>query len=272
MFWYDGKLNTSENLKLSIADPGLLYGATAFTTLRVYDRSLDGGLTQWEAHCRRVERTVAAFHWSQPDWERVRLGAENMIAAYPVLRLAIFPDGREWITGRELPPDLEERQRRGIGAWIAEGPRYWRSLAHYKTGNYLPCYLALQEAKRRGLSEAILVDESGNWLETATGNLWGWRDGCWYTPPLGAEILPGVMRSHLLETLHAQRQKVCELPWTAQRAREFEAIAYSNSVVEIVPIAAAVGEGRSRSFDPTHGAIAALRQIAGFGRSHPDPA
>jgi hypothetical protein len=58
----------------------------------------------------------------------------------------------------------------------------------------------------------------------------------------------------------------------AQRVREFEAIAYSNSVVEIVPIAAAVGAGRSRSFDPTHGAIAALRQIAGFGRSHHHPA
>jgi len=37
------------------------------------------------------------------------------------------------------------------------------------------------------------MDESGNWLETSTGNLWG---GGWWTP-LAAEIAPGVVRSQL---------------------------------------------------------------------------
>ena len=55
-----------------------------------------------------------------------------------------------------------------------------------------------------GAKEAILVDESGNWLETSTGNLWGWHDGIWYTPHLDNRILPGIVRSHLLNWLKSQ--------------------------------------------------------------------
>ncbi|HCF27363.1 MAG TPA: 4-amino-4-deoxychorismate lyase, partial [Cyanobacteria bacterium UBA11049] len=49
-----------------------------------------------------------------------------------------------------------------------------------------------------GAGEAILVDANGNWLETSTGNLWGWQNGCWWTPPLEAGILPGVVRQQLI--------------------------------------------------------------------------
>ncbi|MEB3151575.1 MAG: 4-amino-4-deoxychorismate lyase, partial [Sphaerospermopsis sp.] len=47
MYWYCGKLIESKTLELNINDPGLLFGATVFTTLRVYDHSLDHSLTNW---------------------------------------------------------------------------------------------------------------------------------------------------------------------------------------------------------------------------------
>ncbi|MHC5721288.1 MAG: aminotransferase class IV, partial [Nostoc sp.] len=53
IFWYDGKLIKSQTLELNINDPGLLYGATIFTTLRVYNNSLDSSLTNWLSHCDR---------------------------------------------------------------------------------------------------------------------------------------------------------------------------------------------------------------------------
>lgn len=234
IFWYSGNLIQGKTLEIAIDDPGLLYGATVFTTLRVYDRDLDHPQTHWLAHLHRLTSSLQTFDWQLPDWEQVRQGAELLKAHFPVLRITLFPDGREWITGRNLPIDLTERQQEGIAAWVAEGGE--RSLPTHKTGNYLAAWLALNQAQKYGAKEAILIDESGNWLETSTGNLWGWRDGRWWTPPLEAGILPGLMREQLIARLDAKNETVGEEPWTADFVAGLEALAYTNSVVEIVPI------------------------------------
>ena len=234
--WYAGKLIKAGRIELGIDDPGLLYGATVFTTLRVYHQSLDDGRTNWKGHLRRLSNSIKTFGWQEPNWERIKQGAEILLLEFPVLRITVFPDGREWIVGRDLPLDLVERQQQGIVAWLAEGAEFRRSLAEHKTGNYLSAWLALNQAKKYGAKEAILIDESGNWLETSTGNLWGWQDGRWWTPPLTAGILPGLMRQQLIDWLKSQNQIVEEESWTADLVLGMEAIAYSNSVVEVVPI------------------------------------
>ncbi|WP_066380183.1 aminotransferase class IV [Anabaena sp. CA = ATCC 33047] len=257
MFWYNGKLIESETLILNIYDPGLLYGATVFTTLRVYGNSLDSSLTNWQAHCDRLLFSLTSFAWQQPDWQRLRQGAEAMLKHFPVLRIAIFPDGREWIIGRLLPEDLSSKQQHGVVCAIAN-TELSRSLATHKTGNYLGAWLAINQAKPHA-QEAILVDNQGNWLETATGNLWGWADGSWWTPPLTAGILPGISRQHIISWLHQQQVKVKEIPWTPKLVTGLEAIAYTNSVVEIIPIHTVVQSRDSLQYDPYHPNFQQLR-------------
>lgn len=236
MYWYEGKLIEKNQLELDISEPGLLYGATVFSTMRVYEQSLNHPLTNWQAHCNRLRDSIKAFNWQQPDWQRFKKGAETLLSYFPVLRLVVFADGREWITGRNLPSDLLERQKQGITAWVADDALFRRDLAAYKTGNYLGAYLALQKAYKLGAKEAILIDSNGNWLETSTGNLWGWRDGCWYTPSDDVGILPGIARSRLLYWLKSQNIPVQENIWTPEFFRGLKAICYSNCVVEIVPV------------------------------------
>lgn len=255
MFWYKGNLLKSCTVELAIDDPGLLYGATVFTTLRVYRASLDSPLTNWTGHCDRLQTSLKTFNWQQPNWHRLRQGAEIMMNHWPVLRIALFPDGRELITGRFLPEDLTKRQQNGIIAKLADYAQFQRSLPTHKTGNYLSAWLALQTAKQCDAQEAILVDAAGNWLETSTGNLWGWRDGCWWTPPVEAGILPGLMRDLLVRRLAIQRQPVLEEPWTAEVVEGFEAIAYTNSVVEIVPIHTVITRSTQLTYNPNHPAF-----------------
>lgn len=241
MYWYNGKLCQQDTLQLDINEPGLLYGATVFTTMRVYDRSLTHPLTNWKAHCDRLKHSLITFNWQQPNWQRLEKGAETLLS-FPVLRITIFPDGRELIIGRNLPSDLTQRQQ-GVTAWVASEPLFRRDIATYKTGNYLGAYLALQKANKLGAKEAILIDANGNWLETSTGNLWGWRDGCWYTPTLACSILPGIARSQLLNYLRNNNIPVRENIWTPEFIRGLQALAYSNCVVEIVPIHTFIGTG-----------------------------
>ena len=259
-FWYDGQLISGNSLSLATDDPGLLYGATVFSTLRVYDRSLQHPLTNWQTHCDRICQSLQTFGWGQPDWQRLCQGAELLAADHAVLRVAIFPDGREWILPRSLPVDLAQRQQQGIVAWLADAPhQFRRSIAADKTGNYLPAWLAIREARQQGAQEAILVASNGQWLETSTGNLWGWVDGEWWTPPLTGEILPGLARSQLIQWLIRHNRTVVEAPWTPEQAQRFTVLALTNSVVEVVPIHTVLGKSASLNYDPNHPALEILR-------------
>jgi branched-subunit amino acid aminotransferase/4-amino-4-deoxychorismate lyase len=258
-YWFDGEVYSGHDFTLAVNDPAFLYGATIFTTLRVYGASLDHPLTYWAAHQQRLIQTLQDFDWLSPPWEKVRQGAETLLNEYPVLRITVLPDGRALVTGRNLPADLAQMQAEGIGAWVATGDRYGRSQSGYKTGNYLGAWLALQAAPGHGAREAILVDAQGQWLETSTGNLWGWANGQWHTPGLGMGLLPGIARQHMLDSLHQRGQRVNQAPWPPGIIQRFEALAYSNSAVQVVPIHTVMGDRSRLEFNPHHPALGALR-------------
>lgn len=236
----------------------MLYGATVFTTLRIYENSLNHELTNWQKHVFRLQDSLIAFGWQEANWKHIREGAEALLSYFPILRVTIFPDGREWITGRNFPPNLTEKQTQGITASLIT-PNMYRSLPQHKTGNYLACWLAKTNISDDS-QEGIFQDTAGNWLETTTGSLWGWRDGCWWTPPLDGSILPGITRSHIFNKLQNWHQPVCEQPWTPELASSFDAIAYSNCVIEIVPIHTAINTTSKLRYNPQHHCLQQLRQ------------
>jgi 4-amino-4-deoxychorismate lyase len=235
LYWYAGQRIVAQTIELNIDDPGLLYGATVFTTFRTDKLSP----VIYNLHCQRLRSSVTELGWCEPDWKRLQQGVESLTPEFPVLRITLFPDGRELITGRDLPPQLSTWQHEGVTVIIADR-QYTRSLPQHKTGNYLAPWLALQQARNRDIQEAILTNDRGDWLETTTGNLWGYRDGCWYTPPVSAGILPGIRRSQIIEYLYQQHQQVIEIEWNAEWAKDLESIGYCNSVVNFVPIHTAI--------------------------------
>ncbi|MGD1910778.1 MAG: aminotransferase class IV [Rivularia sp. (in: cyanobacteria)] len=252
MYWYNGELIESQTIQLPINEPGLLFGATIFTTLRVYHNSLDSRLTHWEAHHQRLLSSVQNLDFQQPNWLNIRRGAEILINHFPILRITLFADGKEWITGRLISfSDLTEKQEYGVNVNVAKTEQY-RSLPSHKTGNYLAPWLAKKNALKQSIQETILTDSAGNWLETSTGNLWGWRDGCWFTPPLNAGILPGIMREKLLDWLRNNQYPVKEGPFSSELVKEFAALAYSNCVVEILPIYQVTQPKAKLQYDPKH--------------------
>jgi 4-amino-4-deoxychorismate lyase len=245
LYWYCGKSIASAQIELRIDDPGLLYGATVFTTFRTDGLvGLETRLLQevgflLDLHCDRLRLSIEDLGWIQPDWERVRSGVDCLAPKFPVLRITIFPDGRELITGRDLPPNLAILQQTGVTAIIADR-QFTRSLPQHKTGNYLAPWLALQQARHQNIQEAILTNDRGDWLETTTGNLWGYRDGCWYTPPLSAGILPGIARSQIMAQLKQENKPVLEIDWDQAWVKDLSAIGYSNSVIHLIPISTVI--------------------------------
>lgn len=253
-YWYQGKLVESDILPLSINDVGLLYGATVFTTMRVYGQSLNHPLTNWKAHCNRLIQAIETFGWNKPNWENIETGVLALIPFFPVVRITLFSDGRELILGRNLPDNLLQNQQQGVISWVANNSLFQRSLGDYKTGNYLGAWLALQQANKLGAKEAILVDNNSNWLETSTGNLWGYAQGCWFTPKLQG-ILPGIVRGYLLQKISAVQNI-----WDTQFIRELELIAYTNCVVEVIPFQTIISPDYNIKVNCKHQALADLRK------------
>lgn len=179
---------------------------------------------------------------------------------FPVLRITVFPDGKEWITGRMLAPDLQQKQKYGIIASIVQD--YYRSLPGHKTGNYLAPILAkTSAAQNHNSQEAIFIDNKGNWLETTTGNLWGWKDNCWWTPPLSAGILPGIAREYIRARLIEQNQVVREDVWNIELVKSFETLAYSNCVVELIPIHTVVRDTGTLTYGAPNPSLKKLRAL-----------
>jgi len=256
MFWYDGILHENNSINISITSPSLLYGATVFSTMRLYQGSLNHPLTQWPAHCSRINSSIKLFGWSEPDWSDLKKGAQILGQNYPILRLTIFPEGQSLITGRNLPLDLDMIQQKGIKGFVAKDRIYQRAIGEHKTGNYLGPWLA----KSQGYREAILINRLGQWLETSSGNLWGYCNGTFYTPPLDGDVLPGIARNYLLSCLQANKINYQEIVWDLALINKLEMIGYSNSVVEIVPFETIVNDGQVLTFEPQHPAYSLLRQ------------
>jgi branched-subunit amino acid aminotransferase/4-amino-4-deoxychorismate lyase len=269
-FWYDGAWRSGSQITLDITDPGLLYGATVFSTLRIYENSAENladSRTAWGLHRSRLSQSVTEFGWTMPDWHRVETGVVRLAADFPVVRVTLFPDGREWIVGRSLPEDLGQRQRDGIVAWVMDQSVGGRSHAHHKTGNYLTPWFGLHQAQARGAQETILTAPQGNWLETCTGSLWGWVDGVWHTPSLAAGILPGIARDRIISGLRCQNREVLECHWDADLTRRLTIVAYSNCVVEVVPIRQILRAAETLLYPPRPDVIQELSQALVSGDS-----
>jgi len=269
-FWYDGQLveedrvGTASAASLPLDNVGLRFGATVFTTMRVYGDNLQHPLTQWQAHCDRLTRSIQAFDWTPPSWLSIYKGCEQLKTEYPILRITLFPDGREWITGRSS--HVTTADRNGITCWVAP-PVYARSLPMHKTGNYLACWLAKTQAQKVGAQEAILTSDQGEWLETSTGNLWGWKrsngEGSWHTP-IHNRCLPGIMRNTLKKILEKTGQPVHLESWSSHRLvsllPDFEAMAYSNCVIGLAPIHTILNGATTLEYNPEHASIKALQR------------
>ena len=263
MFYYAGKLNDTNTIEFDITDSGWLYGANIFTTMRVYNNSLKHPLTNFQKHLDRLKNSLKTLNWQAPNWQTIEQEVEELILHHPVIRITIFADGRELIFGRKIPENLIEKQTKGVQGFVCLDPQLQRALPLHKTGNYLSPWLALQQARTQGYQEAILTNVEQEWLETSTGNLWGYKQGVWYTPDLTVGILPGIARSMIIEGADFP----IELNhWTGDFIRDLEAIAYSNSVVEIIPFNSIVCGEVKTDFDVNHPAYQLLKNIY-FDRS-----
>ena len=196
---------------LTDADPGLQLFETMYATR-------EGGVRHLDRHLARLGASAAELGFAYHEAAlRERLAAH--CARLPAgvahrVKLVLSKSGEADITGGALnpvrrladAPDLASQAQEAapVGVLLADEEGFAPThpsefLLRHKTTLRAQYDDAWHRAEAKGAFDMLFFNERGELTEGGRSNVFVKLDGQWYTPPLWAGVLPGVMRQVLLE-------------------------------------------------------------------------
>lgn len=174
-------------------DPG-------FALIETLHATRDEGIRHLELHLARLAASAGCLGFGLPLVPiRLALDAQRLAlpAATPFrLRLTLHHDGRFDLVAAPLEPLAAGPVTLLLAATAVDGND---PLLRHKTTWRVDYDAAVAEAVRRGAFDMLFCNRDGFLTEGGRSNLFVRLDGEWLTPPLAAGVLPGVLRSVLLQ-------------------------------------------------------------------------
>jgi branched-chain amino acid aminotransferase len=258
--WLNGALVHGEAAALSVFDRGARDGGAIFETLRVYGGRPFG----WDRHMERLVLSAAELGFPVPPApDALRQAVGEVLAAESlrdaVVRITVtrgIPGGRPVRTSAWV-----EAEALGGRLWVGtrtrhagdDGPAGGRAilsrtpfapgwLGRHKTTSRLAYDLAREEARAAGADEALLISPAGEALEGAASNLFAvLAKGGLVTPPLSADVLPGITRALVIGLCSELGIAVHESPLPIAALASAREVFVTNSVQEVLPLAVVAG-------------------------------
>jgi para-aminobenzoate synthetase/4-amino-4-deoxychorismate lyase len=183
---------------LTGADPGFELFETTFATR-------DAGVRHWDRHLARHTASAAWLGFAFDEIELKRQVDAQCEGFEPEtgyrLRIALNKVGKITITSAALKPlpdgdtvNVLLASEHDFAAREASDP-----MLRHKTTHREEYDRAWHEAETLGAFDMIFCNERGEVTEGGRSNVFAKLDGRWWTPPLDAGVLPGVMRGVLME-------------------------------------------------------------------------
>lgn len=166
------------------------HGKSVFTTLR----SQGGMPVLWERHWARLSAHAQFFGYHLPDEQEVLTVLTQQLACAVDQKIRLIIKEHDYaltLEPYEAPASSIYRGVRMIISAMKPHPQ----LGQFKTGNYLPYSLALQEAQQQGAFEALMLDHAGYVVDGARTSIMVF-DGTTLTACMGG--LLGCMREEAL--------------------------------------------------------------------------
>lgn len=229
-----------------VADDGFFFGLGAFETIAVEN----GRPVLLAEHLDRLEGALRFLRIDMPKervFERVRHVLDSPSAEVPerqALKVTVTPHNLVAV----LCPNAytDEDYRRAFSCDVSSVYRNETSpFTFHKTLNYADCLYEKRKAHERCIDEPLFSNTRGHLCEGATTNLFIVRDGCIMTPPVTDGLLPGIMRSFVME-----RADVSEATITVDDAKAADEMFLTNSLLGIMPVSRFCGrsyESRAKS-------------------------
>lgn len=195
----DGVVRNDGRVDVLVLGGGFQHGEGLFETLPIIG-GRPGFLT------RHLDRLGEGARWlellpvpEEDAWLADLAALRGLLGGQDLaVRLFLFRDGervRRVAAAGPLPNEPTEPAKVGLASPPLDRPR---TLARFKTMNYLGPRLAHRRGSREGWDEVLFTHEDGTLLEGTRSSLFLVKDGVLRTAPLSLPVLPGVTREVLL--------------------------------------------------------------------------
>jgi branched-chain amino acid aminotransferase len=263
-----GNLAPADTASVPYDNRAFRYGYGLFETML----ASGGGIELWQYHAERLFQGLKQLHFDIPvlltpdalHEEVLRTVRKNKLEKLCRVRLQVYA-GSGGLLGQGNPkPEyciecfpleqyITELNEAGLVTGIAQGlAKSADSLANLKTCSALIYATAAQQAKANKWNDALILNNSGNVIESTIANLFWIKDGEIFTPPLSEGCIAGVMRRHLLSVLPQSGYSISERIATTSTLKAAEAVFLSNAIRRIKWI---------RSVDETEYAMHMIQDI-----------
>ena len=244
MIWVGGRVVSDEALTISVLDRTFEHGLGLFETMRTWR----GRAPLLARHLARLSRSARELGLpldpsALPDDRAVSELLESEAAEGDRVLRVTLSGGLDqatcstvWMRTAPLPPPMP-----GDGAVVELGT--WQvgsrdPLARHKSLNYWTRRIAYESSRRAGFDEALFMTPEGDLQEGSRTNLFFLKDDVLITPGLVGPLVPGIMRSLVLERARALALRTSEVPdLRLATLAEADEIFLTNSVRGIVPVA-----------------------------------
>ncbi len=250
--YLNGDVVMEDEAVVSIRDRGFLYGDAVFETLRSYD----GRPFMLKAHLNRLmasARTLGIHttHAVGEIYQSVMrlLELNKLKDAYIRITLSrgeggerLMPDETSTSTlvieSRPFKPYPDELYKSGIRLIVSDYRRSTSNpLIRHKTANFLANILARVEASKKDNQDALFLNTDGDVCEGTAWNIFMVEASKVITPPITANILPGVTRDTVLKICREKGIAAAEELFPPERLLDADEVFITNSLMEIVPVA-----------------------------------
>ncbi|MEG3767807.1 aminotransferase class IV [Alteromonas sp. 14N.309.X.WAT.G.H12] len=143
-------------------------------------------------------------------------------------------------------PPVPDREKVKVFSVITAQDRRWQR-CNIKSTSLLGNVLHYQQGNEAGKQETILYNDAHEITEASACNIFIVRDGEIMTPPQDNQILPGITRRIVIESLARDGMQVTQQPITLEQLRNADEVWLTSSSKEIAPVTIvddkAVGDG-----------------------------
>ncbi|MFQ5573667.1 MAG: branched-chain amino acid transaminase [Nitrosopumilaceae archaeon] len=229
--WMNGKLVPFKDAKVHVLTHALHYSTAVFEGIRCYKTPNGSAIFRLPEHVDRLFNSAKMYAMKMPYTKKQiteaiikTVKASTLkecyirpIAYYGYGKLGLTPTQNkvdcsiacwEWKMG-ESKAGKFSGARCKVSSWIRIDSTA-QPMKAKAASNYANAALARVEALRDGYDESIMLNSQGKIAEGSAENIFIVKDGQILTPPLTADVLPGITRDSVIKIIEENGGEVIE--------------------------------------------------------------